>query len=525
MHNKYLAASSKDHPPNAWTRRYSQWRQHFLFDIDTKKAWGIYEECIDLMSNKLYFKLKGSYVLASNGIGDKLSTVDACNMLMRCGQTIERLHTEDLFKPSSTKIPSYDGKVTVKPVQGDKTTSAAGTIRKIHTWGLQEDIVYLADPDFLKFKTSSDKNGSDALIEVLNPDNLTYDLINQSDQIMTTFEQSNDVSQTKTEITSDSNIISYSQYLSETQQETVQNSNSSAQQMVLNKKYRNALTEEIALEKKLSNLITSSFIKRPTALVKREQGLVIAALKNELRKLKGKALDKEATETHSVDSKIEHVKANYPQDLLLESAFRNSKKMDNSEDVCITVMFGMSSDNVGPNLSSGQFCDSNLEVAFCQHTCFIRNIEGVDLLTGSRGDNLYASHWEYDGILAICLLSKAVLNKSGLWHRSLSTLNFGAIKSFLQGHGLIRVSLSSTFEKGSLIGYSHSGEVSKLDEDKEGKAVDPYTTIVDSSFALTAFADVDHAGCQDTRRSTSGKYYNFVGIRLVSGYLKGRKAL
>ncbi|GJZ71937.1 hypothetical protein Tco_0635788 [Tanacetum coccineum] len=31
----------------------------------------------------------------------------------------------------------------------------------------------------------------------------------------------------------------------------------------------------------------------------------------------------------------------------------------------------------------GQFCDSNLEVAFRQHTCFIHNLEGVDLLTGS----------------------------------------------------------------------------------------------------------------------------------------------
>ncbi|GJY52640.1 hypothetical protein Tco_0443487 [Tanacetum coccineum] len=37
---------------------------------------------------------------------------------------------------------------------------------------------------------------------------------------MTSSEQSNDVSQTETEITSDSNIIPYSQYLSETQQET-----------------------------------------------------------------------------------------------------------------------------------------------------------------------------------------------------------------------------------------------------------------------------------------------------------------
>ncbi|GJW31898.1 integrase, catalytic region, zinc finger, CCHC-type containing protein [Tanacetum coccineum] len=77
------------------------------------------------------------------------------------------------------------------------------------------------------------RNGSDALTEVHNPDNLTYDLINQSEQIMTSSEQSNDVNQTETKITSDSNIIPYSQYLSETQQETVQNSNSSAQQDVL----------------------------------------------------------------------------------------------------------------------------------------------------------------------------------------------------------------------------------------------------------------------------------------------------
>ncbi|GJY13371.1 retrovirus-related pol polyprotein from transposon TNT 1-94 [Tanacetum coccineum] len=47
-------------------------------------------------------------------------------------------------------------------------------------------------------------------------------------------------------------------------------------------------------------------------------------------------------------------------------------------------------EGLGHNLFSvGQFCDSNLKVAFCQHTCFIRNLEGVDLLTGSRGNNLY----------------------------------------------------------------------------------------------------------------------------------------
>ncbi|GKG11699.1 hypothetical protein Tco_0345936, partial [Tanacetum coccineum] len=37
----------------------------------------------------------------------------------------------------------------------------------------------------------------------------------------------------------------------------------------------------------------------------------------------------------------------------------------------------------------------------------------------------------------------------------------------------------------------------------------------DSSIALTAFADADHAGCQDTRRSTSGSI-QLLGDRLVS---------
>ncbi|GKB96386.1 hypothetical protein Tco_0982523, partial [Tanacetum coccineum] len=41
-------------------------------------------------------------------------------------------------------------------------------------------------------------------------------------------------------------------------------------------------------------------------------------------------------------------------------------------------------EGLGYNLFSvGQFCDSNLKVAFRQHTCFIRNLEGVDLLTRS----------------------------------------------------------------------------------------------------------------------------------------------
>nr|GEZ78110.1 hypothetical protein [Tanacetum cinerariifolium] len=75
-------------------------------------------------------------------------------------------------------------------------------------------------------------------------------------------------------------------------------------------------------------------------------------------------------------------------------------------------------EGLGHNLFSvGQFCDSDLEVSFRQHTCFIRNLEGVDLLTGSRGNNLYTvSLQDMMASSPICLLSKASKTKSWLWH-------------------------------------------------------------------------------------------------------------
>ncbi|GJW43473.1 retrovirus-related pol polyprotein from transposon TNT 1-94 [Tanacetum coccineum] len=77
-------------------------------------------------------------------------------------------------------------------------------------------------------------------------------------------------------------------------------------------------------------------------------------------------------------------------------------------------------EGLGHNLFSiGLFCDSDLEVAFRKHTCYIRDLEGVDLTKGSRGLNLYTLSLE-DMMLStpIFLLSKASKTKSWLWHQS-----------------------------------------------------------------------------------------------------------
>nr|GEV21996.1 hypothetical protein [Tanacetum cinerariifolium] len=84
---------------------------------------------------------------------------------------------------------------------------------------------------------------------------------------------------------------------------------------------------------------------------------------------------------------------------------------------------------LGHNLSSvGQFCDSDLEVAFRRNACFVKNLEGVDLLKGDHSTNLYTINLhEMASASPIYLMARASSIKSWLWHQRLSHLNFDTI--------------------------------------------------------------------------------------------------
>ncbi|GJW97753.1 retrovirus-related pol polyprotein from transposon TNT 1-94 [Tanacetum coccineum] len=78
--------------------------------------------------------------------------------------------------------------------------------------------------------------------------------------------------------------------------------------------------------------------------------------------------------------------------------------------------------------SVGQFCDADLEVAFRKSTCFVRDLQGNDLLTGNRGSDLYTiSLQETTSSTPICFMAKASPTQAWLWHRRLSHLNFDYI--------------------------------------------------------------------------------------------------
>nr|GEU53365.1 retrovirus-related Pol polyprotein from transposon TNT 1-94 [Tanacetum cinerariifolium] len=119
--------------------------------------------------------------------------------------------------------------------------------------------------------------------------------------------------------------------------------------------------------------------------------------------------------------------------------------------------------------SVGKFCDSDLEVAFRKYSCYVRNEDGVQLLKGSRGLNLYTIFVE-DMMKSstIFLLSKVSKNKSWLWHRRLNHLNFCNIND-LTRKDLVRGLPWLKFEKDHLCSACQLGKSKKCTHKPKSK--------------------------------------------------------
>nr|GEU44838.1 retrotransposon protein, putative, unclassified [Tanacetum cinerariifolium] len=193
--------------------------------------------------------------------------------------------------------------------------------------------------------------------------------------------------------------------------------------------------------KSVLNLLSSASRSQPQGITKngRIQRTPSKAKKNKLedhRRTVRPSLNKKKSvlDTKAISS-VTNSKLNVNADL--KCATCNGCLFSDNHDSCVLAVYFV--EGLGHNLfSMGQFCDSDLEVAFRQHACFIRNLDGVDLLIGSRGNNLYTlSLQDIMASSPIYLLSKASKTKSWLWHRHLSHLNFGAI-NHLTRQGLVK---------------------------------------------------------------------------------------
>ncbi|GKA82446.1 retrovirus-related pol polyprotein from transposon TNT 1-94 [Tanacetum coccineum] len=117
-------------------------------------------------------------------------------------------------------------------------------------------------------------------------------------------------------------------------------------------------------------------------------------------------------------------------------------------------------DHFGAIMGYGDYV-IDLEVAFRKHSCYVRDVNGVDLIKGDCGTNLYTIFVE-DMINSypISLLSKASKNKSWLWHRRLNQLNFGTINDLAQ-KDLVRGLPRLKFEKVHLCSACQIGKSQK----------------------------------------------------------------
>nr|GEW17693.1 retrovirus-related Pol polyprotein from transposon TNT 1-94 [Tanacetum cinerariifolium] len=212
-----------------------------------------------------------------------------------------------------------------------------------------------------------------------------------------------------------------------------------------------------------------------------EKVLVITALKETLTKLKGKDVVTETVTLHPIDPELLKIDV-APLAPKLRNNILGILKKKQLLVVQIVLWYldsGCSKHITGDRSQLFNFLQKFLgtvkfrndhvakimgydqEVAFRQHTCFIRNLDGVDLLTGSRGNNLYTlSLQDMMASSPIYLLSKASKTKSWLWHRRLSHLNFGAI-NHLARQGLVRGLPKLKFEKDHLYSACAMGKSKK----------------------------------------------------------------
>nr|GEW93364.1 retrovirus-related Pol polyprotein from transposon TNT 1-94 [Tanacetum cinerariifolium] len=117
-------------------------------------------------------------------------------------------------------------------------------------------------------------------------------------------------------------------------------------------------------------------------------------------------------------------------------------------------------EGLGHNLFNvGQFCDKGLKVSFRKSTCFVRNEDGVDFLTGDHSSYLYTIALnEVASNSLTCLLAKASFSQSWLWHQRLSHLNFTTINNLVKNN-LVQGLPKMKFEKDHLCSTCEQGKI------------------------------------------------------------------
>ncbi|GJT06108.1 retrovirus-related pol polyprotein from transposon TNT 1-94, partial [Tanacetum coccineum] len=196
----------------------------------------------------------------------------------------------------------------------------------------------------------------------------------------------------------------------------------------------------------------------------------------------------------------------------------------------LTICYVYYVEGLGHNLFSvGQFCDGDLEVAFHSNTCYVRNLEGDDLLIGSLDSNLYTIFISAMAASSpVCLMSRATSTKSWLWHHRLSHLNFGTINQ-LTSKDLVNGLLKFKYNKDHLRSACEQGIVHKTltarTPQQNGVVERRNQTLVEATRTMLIFsksleflsAEAIATACFTQNRSIVHTRYNKTPYELIRG--------
>nr|GEV86940.1 hypothetical protein [Tanacetum cinerariifolium] len=173
----------------------------------------------------------GLIVLVFQKGNDPINAINHMMSFLTAVVTYRYLTTNNQLRNSSNprqQATINNGKVTLQPIQGRHTSLAAAQANGqiLH----EEELAFLADPGITEVQPTQTVITNNAAYQADDLD--AYD--SDCDEINTVkVELMENVSHYGSDLMSDSNIIPYSQYVSESQQAAIQNSNSHAQQDAL----------------------------------------------------------------------------------------------------------------------------------------------------------------------------------------------------------------------------------------------------------------------------------------------------
>ncbi|GKA37360.1 retrovirus-related pol polyprotein from transposon TNT 1-94 [Tanacetum coccineum] len=181
----------------------------------------------------------------------------------------------------------------------------------------------------------------------------------------------------------------------------------------------------------------------------------------------------------------------------IKLAIRNDK----SEVVCAKCCFKHMTENlkllinvIWKFLGTARFGNDHvavildLEVAFRKNICFVRNLEGVNLLKVNHTTNLYTINLhEIASASPICLMARATSTKSWLWHQRLSHLNFDIINDLAKNDLNDREDIGKLGAKGDIgffVGYSANSCAYRVYNRRTRKIMETMNVIFDELSAM-----------------------------------------